>query len=124
MRQGRVHQAESDVAAAQSDVAQQEASLKLAQFDDDAYQKLVKTGAASERQGKQAKATVDQQTAAVAAARRRLEAAQGALTTAQANLSNPGIREFQTATVEQADRAAAGGDRERSGQRAAGAFRA
>jgi HlyD family secretion protein len=97
--QGRVHQAESDVAAAQSDVAQQEASLKLAQFDDDAYQKLVKTGAASERQGKQAKATVDQQTAAVAAARRRLEAAQGALTTAQANLSNPGIREFQTATV-------------------------
>jgi HlyD family secretion protein len=97
--QGRVHQAESDVAAAQSDVAQQEASLKLAQFDDDAYQKLVKTGAASERQGRQAKATVDQQTAAVAAARRRLEAAQGALTTAQANLSNPGIREFQTATV-------------------------
>jgi HlyD family secretion protein len=96
---GRVHQAESDVAAAESDLAQQEASLKLAQFDDDAYQKLVKTGAASERQGKQAKATVDQQSAAVAAARRRLDAAQGALTTAQANLSNPGIHEFQTATV-------------------------
>jgi HlyD family secretion protein len=35
----------------------------------------------------------------VAAARRRLDAAKGALTTAQANLSNPGIREFQTATV-------------------------
>jgi HlyD family secretion protein len=96
---GRVRQAESDVAAAESDVAQQEASLRLAQFDDDAYRKLVKTGAASERQGKQATATADQQTAAVAASRRRLEAARGALTTAQANLSNPGIRSFQASAV-------------------------
>ena len=83
----------------ESDLAQQEASLKLAQFDNDAYQKLVKTGAVSERQAKQAAATADQQAAAVAAARRRVEAARGALTTAQANLSNPGIREFQAATV-------------------------
>jgi HlyD family secretion protein len=59
----------------------------------------VKTGAASERQGKQASTTADQQAAAVAASRRRLEAARAALTTAQANLSNPGIREFQAATV-------------------------
>ena len=51
---GRVRQAEADVAAAESDLAQQEASLRLAQFDNDAYQKLVKTGAVSERQGKQA----------------------------------------------------------------------
>ena len=48
---GRVKQAESDVAAAESDLAQQQASLGMAQFDNDAYQKLVKTGAASERQG-------------------------------------------------------------------------
>jgi HlyD family secretion protein len=96
---GRVRQAEADVAAAESDLAQQEASLKLAQFDNDAYQKLVKTGAASERQGKQASTTADQQAAAVSASRRRLEASKAALTTAQANLSNPGIREFQAATV-------------------------
>lgn len=96
---GRVRQAEADVATAESDLAQQEASLKLAQFDNDAYQKLVKTGAVSERQGKQAATTADQQSAAVAAARRRLEAARGALTTAQANLSNPGIRAFQADTV-------------------------
>jgi HlyD family secretion protein len=96
---GRVRQAEADLAAAESDLAQQEASLSLAQFDNDAYQKLVKTGAVSERQGKQASTTADQQTAAVAAARRRLEAARGALTTAQANLSNPGIRAFQSDTV-------------------------
>jgi HlyD family secretion protein len=96
---GRVRQAEADLAAAESDLVQQEASLSLAQFDNDAYQKLVKTGAVSERQGKQASTTADQQAAAVAAARRRLEAARGALTTAQANLSNPGIRTFQADTV-------------------------
>ena len=49
--------------------------------------------------GQAGHATADQQAAAVAAARRRLEAARGMLTTAQANLSNPGIREFQAATV-------------------------
>jgi HlyD family secretion protein len=96
---GRVRQAEADVATAESELAQQEASLKLAQYDNDAYQKLAKTGAVSERQGKQAAATADQQTAAVAAARRRVEAAHAGLTTAQANLSNPGIRGFQAATV-------------------------
>jgi HlyD family secretion protein len=99
---GRVRQAEADVAAAEADLAQQEASLRLAQFDNDAYQKLVKTGAVSERQGKQASTTADQQSAAVASARRRLESnrrrlesSRGSLTTAQANLSNPGIRTFQ-----------------------------
>jgi len=96
---GRVRQAEADLAAAESDLTQQEASLSLALFDNDAYQKLVKTGAVSERQGKQAATTAEQQSAAVAAARRRLEAARGALTTAQANLSNPGIRTFQAETV-------------------------
>ena len=96
---GRVRQAESDVAAAESDLAQQEASLRMAQFDDEAYKKLAKTGAASERQATQASSTAAQQVAAVAASRRRLEAARGALTTAQANLSNPGIRGFQSAAV-------------------------
>jgi HlyD family secretion protein len=96
---GRVRQAESDVAAAESDLAQQEASLRIAQFDNEAYKKLAKTGAASERQATQASSTADQQTAAVAAARRRLDAARGGLTTAQANLSNPGIRSFQAAAV-------------------------
>jgi HlyD family secretion protein len=96
---GRVRQGEADVAAAESELAQQEASLRLAQFDNDAYQKLFKTGAVSERQSKQASTNADQQAAAVASARRRLEAAHAALTTAQANLSNPGIRSFQAATV-------------------------
>jgi HlyD family secretion protein len=96
---GRVKQAEAEVAAAESELAQQEAALKIAQFDNDAYQRLVKTGAASERQATQAAATANQQSAAVSAARRKLDAAKAALTTAQANLSNPGIREFQAAMV-------------------------
>jgi membrane fusion protein YbhG len=96
---GKVNQAQAGVAAAESDLAQLEASLKLAQWDNEAYQKLVKTGAVSERQGRQAQATSDQQAAAVLASKRRLEAARGALEIAQANLANPGIREFQSETI-------------------------
>jgi HlyD family secretion protein len=87
------------LATAQSDLAQQEAAYQIAAFDKDAYTRLAKSGAVSERQGLQASTTADQQAAAVAASKRRVEAAQAALTTAQANLSNPGIRESQVALV-------------------------
>jgi len=97
--QGRVRQAESDLAAAEADLAQQQAAYQLALFDKEAYSKLAKTGAVSERQGKQAASTAAQQAAAVAAAKRRVEAARGALTTAKANLANPGIRGAETASV-------------------------
>jgi HlyD family secretion protein len=97
--QGRVRQAEADLAAAEADQAQQEASYQLALFDKDAYTRLAASGAVSERQGKQSVATADQLAAAVAAAKRRVEAARGSLTTAQANLTNPGIREAQVAGV-------------------------
>lgn len=97
--EGRVRQAEADLAAAQSQLAQQEASYQLAVFDRDAYTKLAKTGAVSERQGKQSESTADEQAAAVAAARKRVEAAQGSLTTAKATLANPSIRESQVAAV-------------------------
>lgn len=96
---GRVKQAEADLAAAQSDLAQQQAAYNLAAFDKDAYTRLAKSGAVSERQGLQAAATADQQAAAVAAAQRRVDAAQAALTTAQSTLSNPGIRESQVSLV-------------------------
>jgi HlyD family secretion protein len=97
--QGRVRQAEADMAAAESDLAQQEAAYQLAAFDRDAYTALAKTGAVSERQGKQSVSTAEQQAAAVAAASRRVEASRGALTTARATLTNPGIREAQVAMV-------------------------
>jgi HlyD family secretion protein len=96
---GRVRQADAELAAAEADLAQQEASYQLASFDRDAYTRLAQTGAASERQAKQANSTAGQQAAAVAAAKRRVEAARGALTTARANLDTPAIREAQVAMV-------------------------
>ena len=96
---GRVSQAEADLATAQAQLAQQQASLQLAIFDRDAYVKLAQSGAVSERQAKVAVSTAEQQAAAVVAAERRVDAARGALTTAQANLSNPVIRQAETATV-------------------------
>ncbi len=90
---GRVRQAQADLTAAQADLTQQEAALRLAEFNRDAYTRLAKTGAASTQQGLQAEVQADQQAAAVAAAQRRVEAARGALTTAQANLDNPKIRD-------------------------------
>ena len=97
--EGHVRQAEAELATAQSDLAQQEAAYQIAAFDKDAYTRLAKSGAVSERQGLQASTTADQQAAAVAASKRRVEASQAALTTAQASLSNPGIRESQVALV-------------------------
>jgi membrane fusion protein YbhG len=96
---GRVQQGEADLAAAEADMAQQEASFQIASFDRDAYTRLARSGAVSERQGKQAVATAEQQAAAVAAAKRRVEAARGALNTAKANSANVGIRGAQIATI-------------------------
>ena len=96
---GHVGQAEADLATAQSELAQQQAAYQIAEFDRDAYTRLAKSGAVSERQGLQASTTADQQAAVVAASKRRVEASKGALTTAEASLSNPGIRESQVAAV-------------------------
>ncbi|HTQ53109.1 MAG TPA: HlyD family efflux transporter periplasmic adaptor subunit [Bryobacteraceae bacterium] len=96
---GRVSQAEGQLSAAEADLAQQEAALKLALFDKDAYTRLEQTGAVSERQAKQAVTTAETQAALVAAARRRVEAAKGALTAARATLANPDIRGLQASTL-------------------------
>jgi HlyD family secretion protein len=96
---GRVRQAESDLAAAEAQLAQQRALYELALFDKNAYTRLAKTGAVSERQGLQAASAADQQALAVAAAERRVNASRGALATARANLANPDIRAAETAAV-------------------------
>jgi HlyD family secretion protein len=56
----------------EANVAQQEAARDIANFDKDAYTRLARSGAVSERQGKQAVSTADQQAAAVAGANRRV----------------------------------------------------
>jgi len=96
---GRVSQAQAETAAAEAELAQQEASYKLALFDKDAYTRLARSGAVSERQGKQAETTAETQAALVAAAKRRVEASRGALATAQATLSNPDIHSLQAAMI-------------------------
>lgn len=93
--QGRVRQAESEVVAAEAELARQEAAYRLAAFDREAYTRLASTGAVAERKGKEAVSTAEQQSAAVAAAQRRVESARGALLVAKASLTNPGIRASQ-----------------------------
>ncbi|MFZ0821892.1 MAG: HlyD family efflux transporter periplasmic adaptor subunit [Candidatus Acidiferrales bacterium] len=95
--EGRVRQAQADLTAAEADLAQQQAALRLANFNRDAYTRLAKTGAVSEQQGLQAESQAEQQAAAVAYAQRKVESVRGALTTAQANLDNPKIRDSQFA---------------------------
>ena len=55
-----------------ANVVQQQAAHELAQFDKEAYTRLAKSGAVSERQGKLAASTADQQAAAVVGAKRRV----------------------------------------------------
>ena len=99
MSSGRISQAEAELAAAEADLAQQEAAYKLALFDKEAYTKLAQSGAVSERQGKQAVTTAETQEALVPASKRKVEAARGALTAAQATLSNPDIRTVQAGMI-------------------------
>ena len=98
--EGRVRQAQADLTAAEADLTQQQAALRLAEFNRDAYQRLAKTGAASQLQGLQAEVQSDEQAAAVAAAQRRVESARGGLTAAQANLDNPKIRYAQVSSTQ------------------------
>src|SRR6202166_4973945 len=97
---GRVRQGQAELTAAQADLVEQQAALRLAEFNRDAYTQLAKTGAASELQGLQAEVQADQQAAAVAASQRKVESSRGALTTAQANLDNPKIRVAQVSGTE------------------------
>lgn len=93
--QGRVHQAESEVVAAEAELARQEAANRIATFDREAYTRLAASGAVPERKGQEAISSSEQQIAAVAAARRRVESSRGALLIARATLTNPGIRASQ-----------------------------
>lgn len=97
--EGRVHQSEAELAAAEAALAQQEASYRLAEFDREAYSRLAETGAVSERKGKEAASNADQLAAAVAAAKRRVESARAAVTVARASLANAGIRSAQIAII-------------------------
>ncbi len=96
---GRVNQAEADLSAAEADLAQQQATLKLLNFDRDAYTRLAKTGAVSDRQAREAVSKAEAQEAAVNAAKRRVDAARSSVNVAKANLTNPAIRTAQSGAI-------------------------
>ena len=98
---GQIRQAEAELAAAEAALAQQEAAYKLAVFDRDAYVKLAKSGAVSERQGKQAETNAETQVALVAAARRRVESAKAAVSATKASEVNPQIITSQGSVIQQ-----------------------
>ena len=95
----RVREAEAQLSTAEAQLAQQEASMKLAAYDRDAYTRLAKDGAVSERQGKQAETTAESQAALVAAAKRTVESARASVNVAKANLANPQIKTSQQAAI-------------------------
>ena len=99
--EGRVREAEAGIAQAEAELARAEAAYKLAAFDRDAYVRLATTGAVSERQGKQAESNAEAQAAVVASSRRRVEAAKATLSASRALLSNPQVRGFEAAGVQE-----------------------
>jgi HlyD family secretion protein len=118
--QGRVRQAEGQLAAAEASLAQAQATLDQARYDATKFGTLAEQGAESERTAVQARTSASAQEAAVAAAKKQVEAFKGALEAARANLANPEIRNTQTAGIlEQMRQArfdieAAGADKQRA----------
>ena len=101
LAEGTVRQSEAELAGADAELARQEAAYRLAEFDREAYTSLAKSGTVSERRGREAESNAAAQAAAVAAAKRKVEAARGALTAARTNLANPQIRVSQMTAIRQ-----------------------
>jgi HlyD family secretion protein len=77
------------------------ADHKQARADAERFTTLAEQGDAPARDGEQARTTAEAHAAVVQAARKQVEAAQGALLAAKANLDNPAIRAAQSASIEQ-----------------------
>jgi len=87
--QGRVSQAEAQVASAEAQLSQAEAAYEQARYDAEKFSRLARQGDVSERNQRQATSNEEVQAATVRAARKQVDVARGALTTARANLTNP-----------------------------------
>jgi len=118
--QGKVNEAEGKLAAAEAQLAQAEASYAQSKWDREAMGRLFKRELIAEQEARRAENAEEAQAAVVAASRRQVEAARGALTAARANLVNPAIRSSQAAAVQgqilqaRADILAAQADAERA----------
>lgn len=96
---GKVSEAEGRLAAAEAQLAQADASYAQARWDRDAARQLYERGLIAEQEVRRSESNEQAQSAIVAASRRQVEAARGALTAAQANLVNPALRTSQLAAV-------------------------
>lgn len=118
--EGRVSEAEGRLAAAEAQLAQAQAAHAQAKWDREAMARLFQRELVAEQEAQRARNNEEAQAAIVAAQRRQVEAARGALTAAKANLVNPDIRSSQVAAVQgqilqaQADIAAAEAEAERA----------
>jgi HlyD family secretion protein len=118
--QGRVSEAEGKLAAAEAQLAQAQASYAQAKWDREAMARLFKRELVAEQEARRAETNEEAQAAVVAASRRQVEAARGALTAASANLVNPAIRSSQVVAIQgqilqaRADIAAAQAEAERA----------
>jgi HlyD family secretion protein len=118
--EGRVNEAEGKLAAADAQLAQADAAYAQAKWDREAMTRLFQKELVAEQEAQRAQRNEEAQAAVVAAQRRQVEAARGALTAAKANLVNPAIRSSQVVAVQgqilqaQADIAAAQAEAERS----------
>lgn len=97
--EGRVHQAEAQLASAIAQLAQVRASYEQARYDASKFTLLAEQGVESERTAHQYRTTAEAQEAVVEATKKQVEAYQGALDTARANLSNPTIRNLQSTLI-------------------------
>jgi HlyD family secretion protein len=98
---GRVKQAEAQLAASEAEAAQAEAMYEQAQYDAEKTAQLVAKGIESERAAKHAQVLAQAQAAVLRAAKKKIEAARGALDAVKADLVNPTIRSSQTVALQQ-----------------------
>ncbi|WP_421656529.1 HlyD family secretion protein [Leptothermofonsia sp. ETS-13] len=106
--QGRVYQAQANVATAEAQLKEAQAQLNLANVNRDRYAQLYQEGAAKKIEFDQAQTAYETAQAKVEAVNKQVAAARGALALAEASNLNPYIRNAQTAAlVEQRKRAIA-----------------
>ncbi len=90
--QGRVYQAQSNVATTEAQLKQAKSQLNLAKTDRDRYAQLLKDGAVTRQQFDQAQTTYETALATVESNQKQVDAARGALALAQSSSYNPYIR--------------------------------
>jgi HlyD family secretion protein len=97
--EGRVSEAAARLAGAEASLARAEATHKTLKFTAEAYAQLLEKDEVSKQEAIETRGSEEAQAALVSAGKREVEAARGALQTAQATAANPTIRLAQTEVI-------------------------